>query len=110
MSRGHKRPPLIHTEKTPEDIIGMENIPLLELHFSKSERCSSTEEHERALGKMSDYDRMLCAEIYGKLRDNGYYPIRRDKVGNIVFGQALMGELQLYVESLPLPTRGERNE
>jgi len=80
-----KEPPFVKTTVNPQDIVGS-YASLLKTHIEKIWKCNTTEEHERAVSKISEDQRVWIAELYKGLRDNGYYICgldanRRIKIG-----------------------------
>ena len=99
------RKPLYPTSLTPEEIIGDPgDVGLLESHYVLAMKESDPERYEKAMQKkFSEHERVHIATLYEKLRDFGVWPDGIDKFGNLVWAYAVMGDLQRYVESLPMP-------
>ena len=91
---------MISTKLTPDNIIGEDNIDLFKLHFTRTYRCNSKEEHDRALKEMGLSQHVIdsIAEMYSALRENGYIPFGLDQYGNVKFGSVTKSEIQMLVE------------
>lgn len=107
-----KRKPINPTSLTPEEIVGMDLMPLLELHYKSAMKAESQEELDKAMTRagINSTDRKIAAEAYEKLREHGIHPGGMDRHNNILWRYALRGDLQNYVEALPLPTKLEIKE
>ena len=106
-----KRPPMHPTNLTPEEIVGSpDDMGILESHYIVSRKNQDPERYEKAMQtKFKDPERKLIASLYEKLRDHGFWPSGVDSFGNITWSYALKGDLQIYVESLPLIPRKDFN-
>jgi len=99
-----ERPPLVPTDLTPEDIIGP-HMARFKLHFEESLKVQDPDKFESTMKKFSQEDRDLCSDLLKELRRYGYWPCGISGTGKIKFATVLMGDLQRYVESMPLIDR-----
>jgi len=102
-----KRPPVHPTNLTPDELVGDDALPLLEIHFKAVRHAVTQEEHERQVRRsgLASYERRLVEEAYEKLRGFGIWPRDINEYGGIVWGVAVRSDLQNLVESLPLLNR-----
>ena len=95
-----KREPIYPSNLTPQEIIGLENEPILEAHFKLTLKESDAERLEKLLSKnYTEAERAYIQELYEKLRSFGIYPKAIDKFGAIIWGISLKSDLQTYIES-----------
>ena len=102
-----KRKPLYPSNLTPLELIGgNNNYKFLKMHFKACLKIQDPEKFDSIIGKkFADDERVLIAGMYKRLSDFGVYPKCIDRCGEIEWGIAVRGDLQNYVDSLPLPTR-----
>lgn len=92
------RTPLYPTSKTPEEIIGIENMPILKAHFKIALKEKYTGDYGKAMQKYSEAERVYIAELYQKLRDYGIYPKGLDGDNKIVLGITVESDLQEHIK------------
>ena len=73
--------------KSPEEIIGLENMGLFEAHFAAVRKCRNSEETVmviKNLGLTQDETKLL-GQKYKELRKNRIYPDGIDAKGNVTW-------------------------
>jgi len=104
-----KRKPLYPSNLSPLELIGGDNnYKFLKMHFKACLKIQDPEKFDSTLSKkFKEDERVLIAGMYKRLSDFGIYAKCIDKDGEIEWGITVRGDLQEYVESMPLVSRGE---
>lgn len=73
----------------PQHILTEYEYRALHNHFVKTHRCSTTEEHEKAMRNVNDEERQMVAGLYQELREQyGLHPVRLGRNNQIVWAKA----------------------
>lgn len=91
----YKRPPLVPTGKTPNQILSERDQLRLGRHYKSFLEAKKTDRKT----KFSDEERSEIASIYDMLREQyGFYPSGIDANDRIIWGIALKSDIQMLME------------
>lgn len=99
MATNLTRMPLYPTSKTPEEIIGIENIPILKAHLKIAIKEKYSGGYDAAMKKYTEVERVYIAELYDQLREFGIIPKGIDANNRIIWGITTESDLQADMKS-----------
>lgn len=93
-------PPMVETWKTPESIIGHDNLPIFVEHYQIATSAANGGEFpDKRLNKEIGQDvRQKIAEVYETLRETGFVPSGVNGDGSIRWSTVLKSKLQVEFE------------
>ncbi len=89
----YTRPPLHGHGLTINQIVDYRDQHLLARHYRLY-----TGKRIQGDVKLTGDELVICAELYDRARDHGFYPDRIDEDGNIVWGMEMKSDVQMAVE------------